>query len=82
MCNPNVDHMEYDVVRLKYLTYKRASVRLRVCVRACAVEIKLGMLRVSMMYAFGRAYGLSYKMATFHNKKGLFNTVYCELCLE
>ena len=48
------------------------------CVRARAVEIKLGCceLRASMMYAFGRAYGLPYKMATCHSKKGLFNTVY------
>ena len=29
-----------------------------------------------MMYAFGRAYGLPYKTATFHSKKGSFNTVY------
>ena len=28
-------------------------------------------LRASMMYAFGRAYGLPYKMASFHSKKGL-----------
>ena len=62
-------------IRLKYLTYKMAFVRS--CVRVCAVEIKPGMLRALMMYAFGRAYGLLYKMATFHSKKGLFNTVYC-----
>ena len=30
------------------------------------------------MYAFGRAYGLPYKMATFIATKGLFNTVYSE----
>ena len=30
----------------------------RVCVRACAVEIKSGTLRVSWMYACRRAYGL------------------------
>ena len=29
-----------------------------------------------MMYAFGRTYGLPYKMATFHSKKVFFNTVY------
>ena len=28
------------------------------------------------MYAFGRAYGLPYKIATFIAKKWLFNTVY------
>ena len=28
-------------------------------------------LRALMMYAFGRAYGLPYKMATFHSIKGL-----------
>ena len=50
---------------------------MRVCVRACAVEIKLGVLRTLLIYAFGRAYGLPYKMATFISKKGLFNTVYC-----
>ena len=27
------------------------------------------MLRASMMYAFGRAYGLPYKMATIHSKR-------------
>ena len=27
------------------------------------------------MYAFGHAYSLTYKMATFITKKGLFNTV-------
>ena len=37
------DRIEYDVTRLKYLTYKMASVR----VRACAVEIKPGMLRAA-----------------------------------
>ena len=42
-------------------------------VRAYAVEIKPGTLRVSLMYAFGRAYGLPYKMATFIAAKGLFN---------
>ena len=71
-----IDRIEYDVTLLKYLTYKMASVHLRACVRACAVEIKPGMLRAWMMYAFGRAYGLPYKMATFHGKKGLFNPVY------
>ena len=45
-----------------------------ICVHACAVEIKPGccVLCASMMYALGRAYGLPYKMATFHSKKGLF----------
>ena len=82
-----IDRIEYDVTRLKYLTYKMASVRMPACVRVCAIEMKPGMLRAaccvlraSMMYAFGRANGLPYKMATFHSKKGLFNTVYwvCE----
>ena len=41
-------------------------------VRACAVEIKPGTFRA----AFRRAYGLTYKMATFMAAKGLFNTVY------
>ena len=53
-----------------------ATERVGVCVRACAIEIKRGMLRVSLMYAFRRAYGLPYKMATFIAAKGLFNTVY------
>ena len=41
------DRIEYDVTRLKCLTYKMASVRVcvRVCVRACATEIKPRMLR-------------------------------------
>ena len=34
------------------------------------------MLRVSLMYAFKRACGLTYKMATFIAAKGLFNMVY------
>ena len=74
-----IDRIEYDVTRLKCLTYKMASVRVRACVRACAIEIKQGMLHAvaSMIYAFGRAYGLPYKMATFHSKKELLNTVYC-----
>ena len=61
-----IDCIEYDVTRLKYLIYKMASVCVRLCVRACAVEIKSRMLRAacvlrtSMMYAFGRAYGLPY----------------------
>ena len=38
---------EYDIKRLKYLTYKLASVRVRACVHACAVEIKPGMLRAA-----------------------------------
>ena len=52
-------------------------------VRGCAIEITPGMLRFSLMYAFGRAYGLTYKMATFIATKGLFNTVCKEyhLCL-
>ena len=50
--------------------------RLQACVYACVVEIKPGMLRASLMYAFRRAYGLTYKMVTFIAKKGLFNTVY------
>ena len=43
----SIDRIEYDVTRLKYLTYKMASVRVRACVRACAVEIKPGMLRAA-----------------------------------
>ena len=39
------------------------------------------MLRASMMYTLGRAYGLPYKVATFHSKKGLFNTVYTDTIL-
>ena len=36
-------------MRLKYLTYKMTSVRVRVCVRACAIEIKLGMLHTAYL---------------------------------
>ena len=53
-----------------------ATERVGVCVRARAIEIKRGMLHVSLMYAFRRAYGLPYNMATFIAAKGLFNTVY------
>ena len=41
------DRIEYDVTRLKYLTYMMASVRLRACLHVCAVEIKQGMLRAA-----------------------------------
>ena len=39
----------------------------RTCVRACAIEIKPGMLRLrtSLMYACGCTYGLPYEMMTF-----------------
>ena len=47
--------------------------RVRVCVCACAIENKPGMLRAA---CFLCANGLPYKMAAFHSKKGLFNTVY------
>ena len=35
------------------------------------------MLLASLMEAFGRAYGLPYKMAAFIAKQGLFNMFYC-----
>ena len=68
----------------KYLTFKMASVRVGVgvgaCVHACAVDtcIKREVLRASLMYAFGHAYGLpyNYKMVTLIATKGLFNTVF------
>ena len=44
--NRPIEYM-YDVRRLKYLTYKVASVRVSACVRAYAVEIKPGMLRAA-----------------------------------
>ena len=40
-----LDRIEGDVTQLKYLTYKVASVRVRVC--ACAVEINPGLLRAA-----------------------------------
>ena len=40
------------------------------------------MLRALLMNAFGRAYSLPYKMATFIAKKGFFNTVYISLYLK
>ena len=71
----SIDRNEYDVMRLKYLTYKMSSVRACacvcacICVHACAVEIKPGfcVLCASMVYALGQSYGLPYKMATFHS---------------
>ena len=49
------------------------------CARACDVEIKPGMLRAAclrIMYAFGRAYSLPYKMSTFPSKQGLLYGLY------
>ena len=40
------------------------------------------MLRVSLMYAFRRSYGLPYKMGIFIAAKGLFNKVYNVLALK
>ena len=65
-----VNHIEYDVIVQISALQDGVCERLRV--RACAVEIKPGVLRVSLMYA----YGLTYKMAPFIASKGLFNTVY------
>ena len=47
-----IDRIEHDVAWLKYMTYmyKMAYVHVRVCVRACAVEIKTGMLRAACFY--------------------------------
>ena len=61
----------------KYLPTRWRLQRVRVCVRACAVEIKPGMLRAACFFDV-RAYGLTYKMATFIAAKELFNTV-CSL---
>ena len=47
------------------------------CAYVCHVESQLVLLRASLMYVLKRAYGLPCKMATFVEKKGLFNTVYC-----
>ena len=73
------DRIEYDVtengVQISALQ-PGVCARVQGCVRACAVEIKPGMLRAALVYVFRRAYGLPYKMATFIAKKGLFNTVY------
>ena len=55
----------------KYLTYNMVSVRVwRACVRAFAVAIKPGVLRASLMYVFGGAYGLPYKIVTFIANRG------------
>ena len=68
-----IDRIEYDVTVQIFALQDGICERVRV--RACGVEIKPGVLRVSLMYAFGRAYGLTYKMATFIAAKGLFNKV-------
>ena len=70
------DRIEYDVTVQKSALQDGVCARVSVCMCAYAVEIKPGMLRASLMYAFGRAYGLPYKMATFIAKKGFFDTVY------
>ena len=60
----------------KYLHYKMASasVCMSVCVlvgRNQARNFACCVLRVSLMYACRRAYGLTYKMATFIAAKGV-----------
>ena len=39
-------------------------------------------MRASLMYAFRRAYDLTYKMATFRAKRGLINRVYRQFVLR
>ena len=72
-----IDRIEYDItVQISALQHG-VCVGVRSCVRAYAIEIKPEILHASSVYAFGRAYGLLYKMATFIAKQRLFNTVYC-----
>ena len=54
------DCIEYDVNAQISALQHGVCARKPACVCACAVEIKPGMLRASLMYAFGRAYGLLY----------------------
>ena len=68
--------IEYDITVQLFAVQDGVCEHVPVCVRACAVEIKLGVLRVSLMYTFRRSYCLPYKMATFIAAKGLFNPVY------
>ena len=60
LANCLIDHIEYD------LTTQIPALQHGVCkcVGACAIQIKLGTLRPSLMYAFRRAYGLAYNMAS------------------
>ena len=73
----SIDSIKCDITVQVFALQDGVCERVSVCVRACAVEIKSGMLRVSLMYAFRRAYRLTYKMVTFIAAKGLFNTVCC-----
>ena len=70
-----IDRIEYDVTVQIFALQDGICERVRVCVRACGVEIKPGVLHASLLYACRRAYGLTYKMATFIAAKGLFNKV-------
>ena len=69
-CSP-LDRIEYDITLQISALQHGVCARLRGCVHACVVEIKLGVLRASLMYTFSHAYCLPYKMATFISKKGV-----------
>ena len=77
-----IDRIEYDVtVQIFALQLTRWRLRACACVCACMLVPKKSnreccVLRVSLMYAFRRAYGLTYKMATYVAAKGLFNTIH------
>ena len=67
------DHIEYDVTLQVFAQQDGVCERVRVCVCACAVEIKPGTLRVSLVYACRRKYCLTYteQDGNFPSKNGV-----------
>ena len=69
-----IDRIEYDVtIQIPARSMASVSMCARVPKKSNQEHCKL---RASLMYAFKRAYGLPYKMATFIATKRLFYTVY------
>ena len=70
---PAFDCVENDVT-IQIPALQQSAFVEDVGMQACAVEIKPGKLRASLIYTFRRAW-LPYNMATFIATKGLFHTV-------
>ena len=60
----------------KYVPYNILhGVCVGVCVRVCVVEIKPGMLRASLMYAFWMSGQFALQDGDFHSKKGVIQFI-------
>ena len=73
-----IDCIEYDVtIQISAIQHGDVLVCMGVCEHVpYKSNQECGVLRALLMYAFGHAYGLPYKMVTCIATKGLFNTVY------